>query len=512
MDKRAFAEYVIESVRELPPSIIIGKEIKLQRRGIHYMGLCPFHNDMRLGSFIVTDKKGIFKCFACDKGGDSIKFISLYRGISYLQSAFDIALEEGIITDDEYEEYFKRRRYSKKQIENIEKKYIEKDRKKFVSKKADDKTLDKVYRIFINHMTSYSDKEIEKQIQNEIKKLKRKAKQGDVFAKAKLKKFDKNDYRKHPNNRRLAINDYNYLKEERQLSDKEIEEHFFFSMPKRFKYYAFRKKLKQEFGENYEEIIKTIPGFFKEKKKDYFNFAKQEGIGFAIKNNCNQIVGIQIRRRTKSNTGLRYVWFSSSFAEMDDEKFEYGTGSGSPVDVVIPEKIKYPTIGITEGKFKALKMAKEYNIIALSVQGVSSWKGALKELKGLENNLQVTRQYGKPFKAMYIAMAFDADMNCNIQVYEQLKNFSDELEKNGYKAIYLNWNEKLGKGIDDLINNGNKKYIQKYEKFQFDKRYKQMVEYCMKKENINNKMEISREVLKEYYNYFFKESLKNCVK
>jgi len=511
MDKRAFAEYVIENVRELPPSAIIGKEIHLQRRGIHHLGLCPFHNDTKLGSFVVTDKKGIFKCFTCDTAGDNIKFVSLYRGISYLQSAFDIALECNIITNDEYEEYFGRRRYSEKQIQAIEKKYIEKDKEKFVSKKADDAILDKVYRIFIDNTTLYTDEDVENQIEKEIERLEKNIANGDEIAKTKLQKFDKNDYRKHPNNRMLTINDYNYLKKERKLSDKEIEENAFFSMPKKFKYYTFRKELEEEFGEDYEEIIKTIPGFFKEIKKDYFNFAKQQGIGFAIKNNRGQIVGIQIRRTVQSSTGLRYVWFSSSFAEMDDEKYEYGTGSGSPVDVVIPDVIKYPTIGITEGKFKALKMAKEYNMIVLSVQGVSSWRGILKELNGLKDNFEVTKKYGKPFNIKYITLAFDADMSGNMQVYTQLKNLSDELEKNKYKTYYLNWDETLGKGIDDLIDNGNKNFIKKYRKLQFDNKYNEMIKFCMEREGIKNPIDIDKDTLIKYYNYFFQES-NYCVK
>ena len=49
---------------------------------------CPFH-DEKTASFSVNDKKQIFKCFGCGKGGDVIQFVR-----EYLKCDFQTAIEE----------------------------------------------------------------------------------------------------------------------------------------------------------------------------------------------------------------------------------------------------------------------------------------------------------------------------------------------------------------------------------------------------------------------------------
>lgn len=41
-------------------------------------GLCPFHNDKRVGSLVINKATGSFKCFSCGaRGGDIIDFHAL---------------------------------------------------------------------------------------------------------------------------------------------------------------------------------------------------------------------------------------------------------------------------------------------------------------------------------------------------------------------------------------------------------------------------------------------------
>lgn len=61
---------------------VIGEFLPLRRAGSGYKALCPFH-DERTPSFHITPSKGIFKCFGCDKGGDSIHFLMEHEGVSY---------------------------------------------------------------------------------------------------------------------------------------------------------------------------------------------------------------------------------------------------------------------------------------------------------------------------------------------------------------------------------------------------------------------------------------------
>ena len=47
---------------------VVSDYVTLRKRGVNYVGLCPFHNDRR-PSFYVSPSKNICKCFACGEGG-----------------------------------------------------------------------------------------------------------------------------------------------------------------------------------------------------------------------------------------------------------------------------------------------------------------------------------------------------------------------------------------------------------------------------------------------------------
>ncbi|MEG2666565.1 MAG: DNA primase, partial [Bacteroidales bacterium] len=61
---------------------VVGDFVILKRRGANLLGLCPFHQE-KTPSFIVSPAKGIFKCFGCGKGGDSVTFLMEHEQISY---------------------------------------------------------------------------------------------------------------------------------------------------------------------------------------------------------------------------------------------------------------------------------------------------------------------------------------------------------------------------------------------------------------------------------------------
>jgi DNA primase len=61
---------------------VVGDFVSLKKRGVNYIGLCPFHNE-KTPSFNVSPARGIFKCFGCGKGGNPVNFLMEHEHLSY---------------------------------------------------------------------------------------------------------------------------------------------------------------------------------------------------------------------------------------------------------------------------------------------------------------------------------------------------------------------------------------------------------------------------------------------
>ena len=61
---------------------VIQEFVPLKRRGVNYLGLCPFHNE-KTPSFTVSPSKEIFKCFGCGKVGNAVNFIMEHEHLTY---------------------------------------------------------------------------------------------------------------------------------------------------------------------------------------------------------------------------------------------------------------------------------------------------------------------------------------------------------------------------------------------------------------------------------------------
>ena len=61
---------------------VVSDFVKLKKRGVNYLGNCPFHNE-KTPSFTVSPAKEIYKCFGCGKAGNSVNFIMEHEHISY---------------------------------------------------------------------------------------------------------------------------------------------------------------------------------------------------------------------------------------------------------------------------------------------------------------------------------------------------------------------------------------------------------------------------------------------
>ena len=87
-------------------SEVVSDFVTLRKRGVNYIGLCPFH-DEKTGSFTVSPAKGIFKCFGCGKGGSSVHFIMEHEhldypgALRYLAKKYHIEIVEKELTEEE---------------------------------------------------------------------------------------------------------------------------------------------------------------------------------------------------------------------------------------------------------------------------------------------------------------------------------------------------------------------------------------------------------------------------
>jgi len=93
------AAQIIEVVQEFVP---------LKKRGVNYLGLCPFHNE-KTPSFTVSPSKEIFKCFGCGKVGNSVNFVMEHEhltypeALKYLAKKYHIEVVEKELTREELE-------------------------------------------------------------------------------------------------------------------------------------------------------------------------------------------------------------------------------------------------------------------------------------------------------------------------------------------------------------------------------------------------------------------------
>ena len=88
---------------------VVSEFVTLRKRGVNFVGLCPFHDD-KTPSFYVSPAKGLCKCFACGKGGNAVHFVMEHEQMTYpealrwLAKKYNIEIKERELTDEEKKE------------------------------------------------------------------------------------------------------------------------------------------------------------------------------------------------------------------------------------------------------------------------------------------------------------------------------------------------------------------------------------------------------------------------
>lgn len=92
----AFPNRLLEDIRaRIALADVVGKRVKLTRKGREHSGLCPFHNE-KTPSFTVSEDKGFYHCFGCGAHGDVISFVMNTEGLSFPETVERLAADAGL--------------------------------------------------------------------------------------------------------------------------------------------------------------------------------------------------------------------------------------------------------------------------------------------------------------------------------------------------------------------------------------------------------------------------------
>ena len=97
---------------------LIGKRVRLVRKGREYGGLCPFHNE-KTPSFYVVEDKGFFHCFGCGAHGDAIGFVMRADNLDFIEAVERLAGEAGIAVPQQTPQERERAQRQKTQLEAL---------------------------------------------------------------------------------------------------------------------------------------------------------------------------------------------------------------------------------------------------------------------------------------------------------------------------------------------------------------------------------------------------------
>lgn len=74
---------------------LVGRRVKLVRKGRVMWGCCPFHKE-KSPSFKVENERRNYKCFGCGKGGDAFKWLMETEGLSFPEAVERLGAEAGV--------------------------------------------------------------------------------------------------------------------------------------------------------------------------------------------------------------------------------------------------------------------------------------------------------------------------------------------------------------------------------------------------------------------------------
>src|ERR1700751_1120611 len=92
----AFPPGFLDELRDrISLSGLIGRQVKLTRRGREFGGICPFHHEKTPSCYVVEDKN-FFHCFGCGAHGDAIGFVMRADNLDFVEAVEKLAGGRGL--------------------------------------------------------------------------------------------------------------------------------------------------------------------------------------------------------------------------------------------------------------------------------------------------------------------------------------------------------------------------------------------------------------------------------
>ena len=88
-------EYLDEIKLRLKVSNVVGKTVKLKKRGKEFIGLSPFKNE-KSPSFTVNDEKEFYHCFSSGEHGNIFDFLMKTKSFGFGEAVRYLAAEAGM--------------------------------------------------------------------------------------------------------------------------------------------------------------------------------------------------------------------------------------------------------------------------------------------------------------------------------------------------------------------------------------------------------------------------------
>lgn len=85
MSAERLPQQKIDQARNVDIVQLVGKSVKLIRRGRVFEGLCPFHKE-KTPSFKVENERRAYHCFGCGAHGDAIAWLVAIEGLSFVEA------------------------------------------------------------------------------------------------------------------------------------------------------------------------------------------------------------------------------------------------------------------------------------------------------------------------------------------------------------------------------------------------------------------------------------------